>query len=68
MSPGRPELVLSKAFSKTTHLRVEDLTRDDILLYVNDKLCPVGNGQLNHELSWKAEGVFLWGALAVKDV
>lgn len=65
---SRPELALRKAFDKTSQLKVEDLTRDDILLYVNDKLKHVGNSLLTHDLAWKADGVFLWVSLAVKDI
>ena len=76
---SRPYRVFDLAFGQSAKLRLQDLTYDDIRKFVNDKLegapqaisisheNPGRWKQFIDEIVNKAEGVFLWVALAVKD-
>ena len=77
---SRPERHLIQAFSQSSQLRMQDFNHDDISRYVDGTL---GNHSrmkdisardprsvkiLLEELSYKAEGVFLWAYLAVANI
>ncbi|KAI1475869.1 hypothetical protein F4774DRAFT_395595 [Daldinia eschscholtzii] len=70
---SRPERDLDSTFSKYPHLRLQDLTYQDMKIYASDKMEPyVSSGQISKYfrsditkvLVKKAEGVFLWLHLA----
>jgi hypothetical protein len=77
---SRPWVVLSDSLSLFPGLRLQDLTRPDIELYVSDKL--IGNPGMKTLLEWqpnatihfsnliceRASGVFLWVVLAVRSL
>jgi hypothetical protein len=76
---SRPWQIFEVALKRTSRLRLQDLTKNDIAHYVNDnlienkhmqQLCsvdPVGAPKLIEEIVEKAEGVFLWVILVVKS-
>lgn len=78
-SSSRPHKVFEDAFGLSPKLRLQDLTSKDIQRYVNDKFQAVpqlksmtlGNGyemdNLINQVVNRADGVFLWVSLAVKD-
>ena len=78
-SSSRPHKVFEDAFGLSPKLRLQDLTSKDIQRYVNDKFQAVpqlksmtlGNGyemeKLINQVVSRADGVFLWVSLAVKD-
>ncbi|KAF2111531.1 hypothetical protein BDV96DRAFT_526639 [Lophiotrema nucula] len=77
---SRPWVVISDAFQRFPGLRLQDLTRPDIELYVSDKLN--GNSGMKALIAWqptviadfsaliceRASGVFLWVVLAVRSL
>ncbi|KAF2732563.1 hypothetical protein EJ04DRAFT_469974, partial [Polyplosphaeria fusca] len=77
---SRPWLVFEDAFRRRPSLRVEDLTLQDIRIFVMEKLTDnimfsrlqehdsTKAGVLIGELTQKASGVFLWVRLAVKSL
>lgn len=77
---SRPLQIFEDVFKDCPKLRVQDLTRDDIKLYIYDKLksntrmvdlaarYPEKANYLVEHLVWKAEGVFLWVELVVKSL
>ena len=76
---SRPYKIFEDAFGSSPKLRLQDLTHKDVQRYVKDKFRDVPqlasmtseNGsemnRLKEEIVDKAEGVFLWVKLAVKD-
>ncbi|KAF2198163.1 hypothetical protein GQ43DRAFT_483523 [Delitschia confertaspora ATCC 74209] len=77
---SRPFGVFEQAFSKCPRLRLQDLTYDDITVYVREKL-QGGNDILNasllvtsdfdeiiEEITEKASGVFPWVSLVVRSL
>ena len=76
---SRPYKTFEDAFDASAKLRLQDLTHNGIQQYVNDKFQDVPqlasmtskNGhemdELRKDIVDKAEGVFLWVELAVKD-
>lgn len=76
---SRPYKIFEDAFGSSAKLRLQDLTHKDVQRYVEDKFQDVPrlasmiseNGyemnKLKEEIVAKAEGVFLWVKLAVKD-
>lgn len=77
---SRPLTVLEHFFAGSPSLRLQDLTRGDILLYVDSKLCSHRHmvalsqrhkaeaSMLKDEIVRKARGVFLWVKLVVKSL
>lgn len=77
---SRPWLVFEEAFDKRPRLRLEDLTKRDIQLFVSEKLQasirfselqrfqPQAAQELIYEVSDKASGVFLWVYLVVNSL
>lgn len=77
---SRPWNVFHEAFDDCPQLRLEDLTHEDINTYVQEelgsnrrfkylqKLDPLGAYVLIHRLLGKAEGVFLWVRLVVREL
>jgi hypothetical protein len=77
---SRPWVVFEEAFEQQPKLRLQDLTFNDIEIYVNDNLFsnsrmkglyaadPVQASQLVKEIVTKASGVFLWVMLVVRDL
>ena len=77
---SRPWPVFQDIYHNTPGLKLQDLTYDDIKLYVNDKLEKTDHMQrlsviesqnsslLVEELVQKAAGVFLWVTLVVKSL
>jgi hypothetical protein len=76
---SRPLLVFEDAFSDTSSLKLQDLTRSDIETYINDKLIADSRmirfsqnspevQQLVREITNNAGGVFLWVILVVKTL
>ena len=76
---SRPYRAFTDAFGSRTMLKLHDLTEPDIQAYVSDKFeslprahpsvtfNPSRVSRLKNEIVKKAEGVFLWVELAVKD-
>ena len=76
---SRPEEVFAQAFASSSKLQLQDLTKKDIQSFVMDKLQGVPEmmplvpqdsdwlEKLTQEIRRKAQGVFLWVSLAVKD-
>jgi hypothetical protein len=77
---SRPWPVFREIYGGTPMLEVQDMTRDDIRLYVSDKLeknrhmqrllaeDPENASELIEEVTEKAAGVFLWVVLVVKSL
>lgn len=72
---SRPYRSYSEAFGSFAKLQLQDLTESDIRLYVSDKLHPLvktgpteGIHHMFDTVVFKAEGVFLWVELVVKDL
>ncbi|KAK8085062.1 hypothetical protein PG997_006333 [Apiospora hydei] len=77
---SRPIPVCHQAFSTKKHLRLQDLTVDDITAYVNDtigthsriqnlrSMDPVGTEEILSDVVKKASGVFLWVVLACRSL
>lgn len=74
---SRPELLIRRRLIAYPHLRLEDLTAADLRKYANAHLkCPpevniaesIGMRDVISFLVRKAEGVFLWLCLAIKDL
>ncbi|KAF8859935.1 hypothetical protein BDZ45DRAFT_741784 [Acephala macrosclerotiorum] len=77
---SRPLLVFEDAFAESPGLRLQDLTSEDIKIFVNDVLGenkrykqlsleePVLAPTLVAEIVEKAQGVFLWVALVVNSL
>ncbi|OAP60013.1 hypothetical protein AYL99_05015 [Fonsecaea erecta] len=69
---SREDLVFMDAFSGEKRFRLQDLTRDDIHRYVQDKLPVIeadGKGaELAQKITERADGIFLWVALVVKSI
>jgi len=77
---SRPLVPLEYAFKSSPNIRLQDLTHDDIKLYVIDKLHgnrrfqqlaaeePVQAPALINEIVTKADGVFLWVVLVVRSL
>ena len=75
---SRPVPACVEAFSLCPKLRLQDLTKGDIEKYVDDRLATYplmkrmaamemgATNRLVHEITSKAEGVFLWVILVVK--
>ena len=76
---SRPDREFEDAFGSSACLRLQDLTRDDIRRYVTDKFQKVPQmvsmtlknrfemNKVKEQIVDRAEGVFLWVSLAVKD-
>ena len=76
---SRPYCVFEDAFGSTMKLRLQDLTEEDLQIYVSDKVYAIDQAQLlASKQPWRfsdhvsslvenAQGVFLWVELAVKD-
>jgi hypothetical protein len=77
---SRPWLIFEEAFEGCPGLRLQDLTRDDIVQYVLDKLHtnermkrlkqsdPTGADLLVRTITDKANGVFPWVAIVTKSL
>ncbi|KAI1391895.1 prion-inhibition and propagation-domain-containing protein [Hypoxylon trugodes] len=77
---SRPEPAMEAAFSKYPKLRMQDLTRKDIIAYIQDVIGdheymtalqladPKETGRIINELVEKASGVFLWVVLACRSL
>jgi hypothetical protein len=65
---SRPLRAFQISFGSAPRLKLEDLTREDIAKLVNDKLGSTAAAKLAETLTYRADGVFLWVALALKDV
>jgi hypothetical protein len=77
---SRPWVVFENAFKENPKLKVQDLTRDDIRRYVDDKLHndprmqelyllePEESPKLILEIVRKADGVFLWVLLVTRSL
>jgi len=77
---SRPEVALQRAFDASSMLRLQDLTLNDIRLYVADKLHANKRFQefasrerdkapsMVEEIVTKADGVFLWVVLVVRSL
>jgi hypothetical protein len=75
---SRPEPILHEFFKTCPKLRLQDLTKEDILRYVTDALGPFekviksGKDELRisliDEISSRADGVFLWARLVTKSL
>ena len=77
---SRPENVFKDAFTRCPQLRLEDLTRSDIQVYVISQLEkhrrwlslkneePAGSEDLINDTIERAEGVFLWVVLVVRGI
>jgi hypothetical protein len=77
---SRPWLLFEEAFESTSSLRLQDLTYEDIKLYVREKLQrdskmkrlervnPDGASSLVRNIVTKANGVFLWVNIATKSL
>ena len=76
---SRPSLFLENRFASSVSLRLQDLTRGDILRFVEDSLKLAVEGLIYTELSRaqlhslkehivdRAEGIFLWARLATQS-
>ena len=76
---SRPYIMFEEAFGKSCTLKLQDLTRADIERYVLDSIpsmpkshsSSLRDGQITSEIAReiveRANGVFLWVSLAVKD-
>lgn len=76
---SRPYRAFEKAFGSSAKLRLQDLTRKDIQRFVVDNLqgmeqaseitlqYPLWLGDVTEAILWRAEGVFLWVFLVVRD-
>lgn len=72
---SRPYRSCSEAFGSSPRLRLQDLTKPDIEIYVWDHLQPwlrvkptVDTSAFFDDVVGKAEGIFLWVELVVKDI
>ncbi|KAE8446759.1 hypothetical protein EG329_011664 [Mollisiaceae sp. DMI_Dod_QoI] len=75
---SRPWVEFQEAFESQPSLRLQDLTFDDIALYVNEKLTenertffdqePLKISYFVSEIVTKADGVFLWVKLVVRSL
>lgn len=65
---SRPLRAFQISFGSAPRLKLEDLTREDIAKLVYDKLGSTPAAELAETLTGRADGVFLWVDLAVKDV
>ncbi|KAK8875012.1 small s protein [Apiospora arundinis] len=77
---SRPGVVLEKAYGKHLHLRVQDLSSDDIKRYIMANFNqdaelkeistrdPVTTNSIVKQIVLKAEGVFLWVALVIRTL
>ena len=78
---SRPLLVFEEVFHKVPGLRLQDLTGLSIRAYINDRLSdPIQRhvchrnqekyrvGGFVHDIADRAEGVFLWAVIAVREV
>lgn len=72
---SRPYRSYREAFGSTAKLQLQDLTESDIKRYVSDKLHPLVKENSAKDIYYtfetivyKAEGVFLWVELVVKDL
>lgn len=71
----RPEQIFKNRLGGFSKMRVQDLTAGDIRLYAINCLQPTGRPddygdtwQLIHEVTRKAEGVFLWAVLVIESL
>jgi hypothetical protein len=55
-------------FVDCKQIRLQDLTYADIETYVTSRLRGTPAEDLAEDISWKAEGVFLWARLVVDDI
>lgn len=77
---SRPWVIYQDAFKCCPQLRLEELTKKDISLYVHDQLLgsdlfrvqqrryPKLLTNISHEIIQKADGVFLWVRLVVREL
>lgn len=71
---SRPEVVLTKALQHQPRLRLQDLIKSDILKVVEERLIiplsldSLTSGQLSNMMVRRAEDVFLWVDLVVRDL
>ena len=71
---SRPYRYFEHAFAFTARLRLQDMTRGDIETFTLDKLQSIADvpaqtvKQLTETILERAEGVFLWVSLAVRDL
>lgn len=76
---SRPDKEFEEAFGSSARLRLQDLTKEDIRQFVDDTFQKVPQlvlmasekeyemNQVKERIVGRAEGVFLWVSLAVKD-
>lgn len=78
---SRPLPIFVKAFAGKPSLRLQDLTFDSIRTYADKQLSPLIESRflnsrndeklakyLLSEIVWRAEGVFLWAVIVIRDV
>ena len=68
---SRPYRVFSEAFSSANMLKLHDVTRADIYKFVTGSLTsrdPQLISKMSGEIVYRAEGVFLWAELVVKEM
>lgn len=74
---SRPATVLQQFYARCPKLRLQDLTKSDITIFVKDMLAEASSRlspqleevtKLANEVVWRAEGVFLWVKLAVQSL
>ena len=76
---SREELIFQERFSKCPKIRLHELTRSDIAMFVQDTLAANEDfksvrksteelAELRDQIIEKSEGVFLWASLAVRTL
>lgn len=78
---SRPLPVFEEAFNEAPGLRLQDLTYDSIKAYAHVQLSGLVEKQLCHKkhdkyqarelvdkIMWRAEGVFLWAVIAIREI
>ena len=65
---SRPESLFERRFMATPSLRLQDLTRDDLLDVCKRRLSDTKAAPLIGDIISKAQGVFLWVHLVVEDL
>jgi hypothetical protein len=65
---SRPESPFRNALKSYSSLSLQEFNHRDIERYCKDQLEETRVAALARDISWKAEGVFLWAALVVSDL
>jgi hypothetical protein len=65
---SRPDQPFSDGFAVLKKLRLQDLTRADIEAYAFSRLRGTPAESLAKEITWRADGVFLWACLVVSEI